>query len=97
MYYDYVSETLEKYIMKMLSINLSYTKEFEKLLINSNMAYSDMMTSTTKQSFIRLLWILTNVLNFVWTTYICTYIITGWLPGDSGTDSSQVARLDDYN
>ena len=97
MYYDYVSETLEKYIMKMLSINLSYTKEFEKLLINSNMAYSDMMTSTTKQSFIRLLWILTNVLNFVWTTYICTYIITAWLPGDSGTDSSHVARLDDYN
>ena len=55
MYYDYVSETLEKYILRMLSINLSYTKEFEKLLTNSNMAYSDMITCTTKQCFSRLL------------------------------------------
>ena len=55
MYYDYVSETLEKYIIKMPSINLSYTKEFETLLANSNMACSDMITCTAKQCFSRLL------------------------------------------
>ena len=89
-----LSETLEKYIIKKPSINLSYTKEFETLLTNSNMAYSDMIIQYWQYWQY---WISTKVLNFVWTTYICTYIITGWLPGDSGTDSSHVTRLDDNN
>ena len=35
------------------------------------------------QSFSKLDGIVTKVLNFVWITYRCIYIITGWLPGDS--------------
>ena len=44
MQYDYVSKTLEKYIIKIPSINLSYSKEFETLLTSSKMACSDMIT-----------------------------------------------------
>ena len=79
--------------MKIPSINLSSSKEFETLLISSKMACSDMMSCTAKQCFTKLLWIVAKVLNFVWMTYI----ITGWLPGDSGRDSSHVSRLDDNN
>ena len=90
-----MSKTLETYIIKIPSINLSYSKEFETLLPSSKMAFSDMITYTAKQCFRKLLGIVTKVLNFVWMTYRCTYIITGWLPGDSGPDSSRVSRLDD--
>ena len=61
------------------------------------MACSDMITCTAKQFFSKLLGIVIKVLNFVWMTYRCTYIITGCLPGDSGPDSSHTARLDDNN
>ena len=92
-----MSKTLEKYIINIPSINLSYSKEFETLLISSKMARSDMMTCTAKQCFTKLLWIVAKVLNFVWMTYRYTYIITGWLPGDSDPDSSHISRLDDDN
>ena len=78
-------------------VNLSYSKEFETLLTSSKMACSDMITFAAKQCFGKLLGIVTKVLNFVWVNYRCTYIITGWLPGDSGPDSSHVTRLDDNN
>ena len=88
MQYDYVSKTLEKYIIKIPSINLPYSKEFETQLTSFKVACSDMIACTAKQC-------LSNY--FVWTTYRCTYIITRWLPRDSGPDSSLVARLDDNN
>ena len=47
--------------------------------------------------FSKLLGIVAKVLNSIRMTYRCTYIINGWLPGDSGPDSSHVARLDDNN
>ena len=93
--YDYVSKTLGKYIIKIPSINLPYSKEFETRLTSSKMACSDMITCTAKHCFSKLLGIVTKVLNFVWMTYRCTYMIVGCLPGDSGPNSSHVARLDD--
>ena len=48
MAYDYVSKTLEKYIMKIPSINVSCSKEFETILTSSKMACSDMITCTVK-------------------------------------------------
>ena len=90
-----MSKTLEKYIIKIPSINLSYSKEFVTLLTRSKMA--KMITCTVKQCFSKLLGIVTKVLNFVWMSYRCLYIITGWLPGDSSLDSSHVARRDDNN
>ena len=93
MQYDYVSKTLEKYIIKIPSINLSYSKEFETLLTSSKMACSDIITGKAKQSFSKITWNSDKGL----CLYRCTYIITGWLPGDSGPDSSHVARLDDNN
>ena len=56
-----------------------------------------MITFSAKQRFSKLLGIVKKVLNFVWMTYRCTYIITGWLPENSGPDSSHVSRLDDNN
>ena len=97
MKYDYMSKILEKYIIKIPSINLSNSKEFETLLTNSKMASSGMITSTAKECFRKLHGIVTKLLKFVWMTYRCTCLITGWLPGDNGTDSSHVARLDDNN
>ena len=61
------------------------------------MAWSDMITCTAKQCFDKLLGIVRKVLHFVWINYRSTYIITGWLPGDNGPDSTHVARLDDNN
>ena len=87
-----MSKILERYIIEIPSVNLSYSKEFETLLTSSKMACSDMITV-----FQQLLGIKTKVVNFLWTTYRCTYIITRWLPGDSGPNSSKVARLDDNN
>ena len=84
-------KTLEKYIIKIPSVNIPYAKEFEILLISSKMACSDIITCTAKQCFSKLLEIVTNVLNFIWTTYRCTYIITSWLPGNSGSHSSDVS------
>ena len=77
-------KTLEKYIIKIPSINLPYSKEFKTLSIerSSKMACFDMITCTAKQCFNKLLGIVRKVLNFVWMTYRCTYIITGWLPGE---------------
>ena len=92
-----VFKTLEKYIIKIPGVNLSYLKEFETLLTSSKMVCSDMITCTAKQCFSKLLGIVIKVLNFVRMTYRCAYIITGWLPGDSRPDSSPVARLDDNN
>ena len=76
MQYDHVSKTLEKFI-KIPSINLSYSKEFETLLKSSKMTCPDMITCTAKWCFSKLLGIATKVLNFVWMTYRCTSIITG--------------------
>ena len=90
-------KTLEKYTIKIPRVNLSYLKEFETLLTSPNMVCSDMITCTAKQCFTKLLGIATKVLNFVWMTYRYAYIITGWLPVDSGPESSHVARLDDNN
>ena len=87
-----MSKTLEKYIIKIPSINLPYSKEFETLLTSSKMACSDMITCTAKQFFSELLGIVTKVQNFLWMTCRCTYIIT-----DSGPDSSHIARPDDNN
>ena len=87
-----MSKTLEKYIIKIPSINLPYSKEFETLLTSSKMACSDVITV-----FQQLLGITTKVVNVLWTTYRCTYIITCWLPGDSGPNSSNVGRLDVNN
>ena len=56
MQYDYVSKTLEKYIIKIPSINLSYFKEFETLLTSSKMACSDIITCTAKQCFSKITW-----------------------------------------
>ena len=95
--YDYVSKTLGKYIIKIPSINLPYSKEFETRLTSSKMACSDMITCTAKHCFSKLLGIVTKVLNFVWMTYRCLYIVTGWLPGDSSLDSSHAVRRDDNN
>ena len=97
-----MSKTLEKYIMKIPSINWSYSKKFETLLTSSKMACSDMITRTAKQCFSKLLGIVIKVLNFVWMTYRCTYIITDWLPRDRGPDSSHVSRpqmiiINDYS
>ena len=62
------------------------------------MACSDMITCTAKQCFSKLLGIVvTIVLNFVWMSDRCMHINTGWLPRDSGPDSSHVVRLDDNN
>ena len=80
MLYDYVSKTLEKYIIKILSIDLWYSKEFEALSASSKMACSDMTTFTAKQCFSKLPGIVT-LYYFVWTTYRCAYITTGWLVG----------------
>ena len=60
-----MSKTLEKYVIKIPSINLSYSKELETLLTSSKVACSDMITCTAKQSFRKLLGIVTKVLNFV--------------------------------
>ena len=46
-----MSKTLEKYIIKIPSINLPYSKEFEILLTSFKMACFDMITCTTKQCF----------------------------------------------
>ena len=92
-----MSKTLEKYIIKIPSINLSYSKEFETLSTSSKLECSDMITCTAKMFFSKLLRIVTDALNFVWMTYECTYIITGWMLEDSGPDSSHVSRLDDNN
>ena len=81
-----MSKTLEKYIIKIPSINLSYSKEFETLLTSSKMVCSNMITFTTEKCFSKLLRIVANVLNFVWRAYRCTYIITGWMLGDSSPD-----------
>ena len=97
MQYDYVSKTLEKYITKITSVNLSYSKEFETPLTSSKMVRSDVITCTAKQCFSKSRGIVTKVLDSVWMSYRCTYIITGWFPGYSGPDSSHVARLDDNN
>ena len=51
MQYEYVSKTLEKYIIKIPNINLSYSKEFETLLTSSKMACFDIITCTAKQCF----------------------------------------------
>ena len=51
----------------------------------------------SQTEFQQLVGIVTKVLNFEWTAYRCTYIITRWLPGDSGPDYSHVSRLDDNN
>ena len=66
------------------------------------MACSDMTTRTATQCFSKFLGIVIKVLNFVWMTYRCTYIITDWLPRDSGPDSSHVSRpqmiiINDYS
>ena len=61
------------------------------------MACSGMVTCTAKQCLSKYLGIVTKVLGLVWMSYRCTYIITGWLPGDSSLDSSHVARQDDNN
>ena len=90
-----MSKTLGKYLIKIPSINLSYSKEFGTPLARFKMACSDMITCTAKQRFTKLLGIVTKVLNFVWITYWCAYIITGCLPEDSGTDSSDVVKPDD--
>ena len=92
-----MSKTLEKYIMKIPSISLSYPEEFETLLTSSKMACYDMITCTAKKCFRKLLAIVTSVLNFVWMTCKCTYIITGWMLEDSGPDCSHVSIIDDNN
>ena len=51
MQYDYVSKTLETYIIKIPSINLPYSKEFGTLLTSSKMTCSDMITCAAKQCF----------------------------------------------
>ena len=87
-----MSKTLEKYIIKIPSINLPYSEEFETLLASSKMAvlwHDNMYTQTVFQ---QLLGIVTMVVNFLWTTYRCTYIITRWLPGGSGPSSSNIAN-----
>ena len=73
-------KTLEKYIIKIPSIDLSYSKEFETLLTSSKMACSDMITCTAKQCFSKVLRIVI-LYYFVWTTYRCAHVITGWLVG----------------
>ena len=55
--------------MKMPSINLSYSKEFQTLLTSSKMACSDLMTRTAKRCFSELLGIVTKVVDFVWMSY----------------------------
>ena len=90
-----MSKTLEKYTIKIPSIHLSYSKEFESLLTSSKMACSDMIKCTAKRCFSKLRGIVTKVLDFIWMSYRCVYIITGWLPVDSRPDSSHVARLYD--
>ena len=81
----------------MPSINLSYSKEFQTLLTSSKMACSGLIRCTTKWCFSELLGIVTKVLDPVSISYRCTYIITGWLPGDNRPNSSHVAGLDDNN
>ena len=76
----------KKYIIKIPSINLPYSKKFETLLTSSKMTCS---VCTGKQYFSNYFGIVTKVLNFVWTTYRCTYIIIRWLPEDSGPDSTE--------
>ena len=83
--------------MKMPSINLSYSKEFQTLLTSSKMACSGLITCTAKLCFRELLGTVTKVLDFVWMSYRCTYIITGWLPRDNRPNSSHGARLNDNN
>ena len=56
MQYDYVPKTLEKYIIKIPTINLSHSKEFETLLTSSKMACSDMITCTAKTVFQQITW-----------------------------------------
>ena len=63
-----------KSIVKIPSINLLYSKEYETLLTSSKMACSDMMTCNGVS---RLLGIVTRVEDVVWRSYRCTYIITG--------------------
>ena len=50
-----------------------------------------------KDTWYKLLGIVAKVLNLVWMTSRCLYIITGWLPGDSSPYSSHVVILDDNN
>ena len=88
-----MSKTLEKYIIKIVGINLSYSKEFNTLLISSKLAWFDMITYSCKQCLSKLLGIVTKALNSLWMTCRCTYIITGWLP----EDTSHISRLDDNN
>ena len=81
----------------MYSINLSYSKEFQVLLTSSKMVCSGMITCAAKRCFSELRGIVTKVLCLVWTSYRCTYIITGWLPGDDRPNSSHVVGLDNNN
>ena len=62
---------------KIPTINLSYSQEYETLLTSSNMACSDIITWTANHCLSRLLRIVTRVQDFVWMSYICTYLITG--------------------
>ena len=96
MHYGYVPKTLEKYIIKIPSINLSYSKEFETLLTSSKMVCTDTITCTAKQCLSKSLGIVTKVLDFVWMSYRCTYIITCWFTGGD-PDCSHAARLDGNN
>ena len=86
-----VSKTLEKYIIKIPSIYLPYSKEFETLLTSSKMACSDMKTCTAKQCFSNYLELLMDDLQM----YLHNHSLAD--SGDSGPNSSIVARLDDNN
>ena len=78
MYYViYVSKALEKYMIKMSSINLSYSKELQILLTSSKMACSGLITCTAKWYFSKLLGIVTKVPDLEWISYRYTYRITG--------------------
>ena len=81
----------------MSSINLSYSKEFQILLTSSKMTYSGLITCSAKRCFSELLGIVTKVLDLVWISCRCTYIITGWLPGYNRPNSSHESGLDDNN
>ena len=88
---------MEKYIIKIPSINLSFSKEFETLLTSSKMVCSHIITCTAKRCFSKLLGIVTKVIDLACMFYKCIYIITSLLPGDSCADSSYVVRLDVNN
>ena len=94
MQYDYVPKTLKKYIIKIPSINLSYSKELKTL--SCKMVCFGIKTCTAKQ-LQQITWNSEKGLDFLKMSYRCTYIITCKLPGDSGPDSPHVVRLDDNN